>query len=36
MWLKERGWKGAEWIQLAQVKDQLLVVVNIIMNLKAP
>ena len=33
MWLKERGWEGVDWIQLAQVKRQLLAVVNIVMNL---
>jgi hypothetical protein len=36
MWLKERGWERVDWIQLAQVKGQLLVVLNIVMNLQAP
>ena len=28
--------KGADWMQLAQVKDQCLVVVNMVMNLQEP
>jgi hypothetical protein len=31
--LREIGWRGIEWIQLAQDKDQWLDLVNVVMNL---
>jgi hypothetical protein len=33
--LREIGWKGVEWIQLAQDRDWLRAVVNTKMNLRA-
>jgi hypothetical protein len=32
--LREIGWEGADWIHLAQDKDQWGAVVNMIMNLR--
>jgi hypothetical protein len=32
--LREIGWGGVEWIQLAQVRDRWWAVVNAVMNLR--
>jgi hypothetical protein len=32
--LRERGWNGMDWIELAQDKDQWRAVVNTVMNLR--
>jgi hypothetical protein len=32
--LREIGWRGAEWIQLAQGRDQWHALVNTVMNLR--
>jgi hypothetical protein len=34
MYLKEIGWGGVEWIQLAQDRDRWRAVVNAMMNLR--
>jgi hypothetical protein len=34
--LREIGWEGAEWIHLAQDRDQWQAVVNTVMNLQVP
>jgi hypothetical protein len=34
--LRGIGWKGVDWINLAQDTDQLRVVVNTVMNLWVP
>jgi hypothetical protein len=34
--LKEIGWQGVDWIQLAQNRDQWQAVWNVIMNLQVP
>jgi hypothetical protein len=34
--LREVGWKGVDWIHLAQVRDQGLVLVNTVLNLRVP
>jgi hypothetical protein len=34
--LREKGWEGVDWIYLAQDRDQWLVLVNTIMNLRVP
>jgi hypothetical protein len=34
--LREIGWDGVDWIDLAQDRDQLRVVVNAVMNLRVP
>jgi hypothetical protein len=34
--LREVGWKGVDWIRLAQNRDQWQVFVNTVMNLVVP
>jgi hypothetical protein len=34
--LREIGWSGVDWIDLAQVRDQWRAVVNTVMNLRVP
>jgi hypothetical protein len=34
MYLREIGWEGVEWVQLAQDKDRWQVVVNVVLNLQ--
>jgi hypothetical protein len=34
--LKERGWGGVDWIDLAQDRDQWRALVNTVMNLPVP
>jgi hypothetical protein len=34
--LRERGWDGMDWIDLAQDRDQWRVLVNTVMNLRVP
>jgi hypothetical protein len=34
--LRELGWDGVDWIELAQVRDQWRVLVNTVMNLRVP
>jgi hypothetical protein len=34
--LKERGWDGMDWIDLAQDRDQWRALVNTVMNLRVP
>jgi hypothetical protein len=34
--LREIGWDGMDWIDLAQDRDQLSVLVNTVMNLRVP
>jgi hypothetical protein len=36
MYLRERGWDGMDWINLAQDRNQWTVLVNMVMNLQAP
>jgi hypothetical protein len=36
MYLKEIGWGGMDWIDLAQDRDQWTAVVNMVMNLRVP
>jgi hypothetical protein len=36
MELKEIGWDGREWINLAQDRDQWRALVNAVMNLRVP
>jgi hypothetical protein len=34
--LREMGWGGKDWIDLAQYRDQWRVLVNTVMNLRVP
>jgi hypothetical protein len=34
--LRERGWSGVDWIDLAQDRDQWRALVNRVMNIRAP
>jgi hypothetical protein len=34
--LRERGWDGMHWIELAQDRDQWRALVNMAMNLRDP
>jgi hypothetical protein len=34
--LREKGWEGMDWIELAQDRDQWRVLVNTVMNLQVP
>jgi hypothetical protein len=34
--LKEIGWDGVDWIELAQGRDQWRALVNTVMNLRVP
>jgi hypothetical protein len=34
--LRERGWDGVDWIDMAHDKDQWRVLVNTVMNLRVP
>jgi hypothetical protein len=34
--LRETGWDGMDWIDLAQDRDQLRALVNTVMNLRVP
>jgi hypothetical protein len=34
--LREVGWEGTDWIDLAQNKDQWRALLNTVMNLKVP
>jgi hypothetical protein len=34
MELREKGWEGADWIHLAQDKDQWRDLVNMVINLR--
>jgi hypothetical protein len=34
--LREIGWDGVDWIDLAQDRDQWRVLVNTVMNLRVP
>jgi hypothetical protein len=34
--LRETGWKGVDWMHLAQDRDQMQVLVNKVMNLWIP
>jgi hypothetical protein len=36
MYLREIGWDGLEWIELAQDRDQWTALVNTAMNLRVP
>jgi hypothetical protein len=36
MGLKEIGWGGIDWIDLAQDRDQWVALVNAVMNLRVP
>jgi hypothetical protein len=36
MHLREIGWDGIDWIDLAQVRDQWRALVNTVMNLRVP
>jgi hypothetical protein len=36
MYLREIGWDGMDWIDLAQNMDQWRVLVNTVMNLRVP
>jgi hypothetical protein len=36
MYLREIGWDGMDWIDLAQYRDQWRVLVNTVMNLRVP
>ena len=34
--VKEMGWEGVDWMDLAQDRDKLWAVVNMVMNLQVP
>jgi hypothetical protein len=34
--LREIGWDGVDWIELAQDRDQWRALVNMVMNLRVP
>jgi hypothetical protein len=34
--LRERGWSGIDWIDLAQDRDQWIALVKTVMNLRVP
>jgi hypothetical protein len=34
--IKEMGWGGMDWIDLAQDRDQLRALVNMLMNIRVP
>jgi hypothetical protein len=34
--LREMGWGGMDWIDLAQARDQWRALVNMVMNLRVP
>jgi hypothetical protein len=34
--VREIGWDGRDWIELAQDRDQWMVLVNTVMNLRIP
>jgi hypothetical protein len=34
--LREKGWNGMDWIDLAQDRDQCRALVNTVMNLRVP
>jgi hypothetical protein len=34
--LRERGWDGVDWVDLAQDRDQWRALVNTVMNLRVP
>jgi hypothetical protein len=34
--LRETGWRGMDWVDLAQDRDQWMVLVNMVMNLRVP
>jgi hypothetical protein len=34
--LREIGWDGIDWIDLAEDKDQCIALVNMVMNLRGP
>jgi hypothetical protein len=36
MALREKGWDGMDWINLAQDRDQWRALVNAVMNLRVP
>jgi hypothetical protein len=36
MYLREIGWDGRDWLELAQDRDQLRALVNMVMNLQVP
>jgi hypothetical protein len=36
MYLREIGWSGKDWIDLAQDRDQWKALVNTVMNLRVP
>jgi hypothetical protein len=36
MYLREKGWDGMDWIELAQDRDQWRALVNTVMNLRVP
>jgi hypothetical protein len=36
MYLRERGWGGIDWIDVAQDRDQWRVLVNAVMNILVP
>jgi hypothetical protein len=36
MYLREIGWDGGDWIDLAQDRDQWRALVNAVMNLRVP
>jgi hypothetical protein len=36
VYLRERGWDGVDWIDLAEDRDQWRALVNTVMNLPVP
>jgi hypothetical protein len=36
IYLRETGWDGVDWIELAQVRDQWRALVNTVMKLRVP
>jgi hypothetical protein len=36
MYLRERGWDGMDWIDLAKDRDQWKALVNMVMNFRVP